>query len=57
MLAVARGNKETTYWTSVYMTAFGTMSIIVRLTMLKYDVISSSMCVSIPPENEYDQAY
>lgn len=57
MLAVARGNKETTYWTSVYMTAFGTMSIIVRLTMLKYDVISSSTCVSIPPENEYDQAY
>lgn len=32
-----------TYWTKVYMTALGTMSIIVRLTMLKYEVMRSSV--------------
>ena len=31
-----------TYCTSVYMTAFGTMSIIVRFTILKYEVMRSS---------------
>jgi hypothetical protein len=35
------GNQGT-YWTRVYIMALGTISIIVRLTMLKYDVIRSS---------------
>lgn len=39
-----------TYWTKLYIMAFGTMSIMVRFTMLKYEVMRSSvaMSVSIP---------
>jgi hypothetical protein len=44
------GSKDTqykqTYCTRVYMIALGTMSIIVRLTMLKYELINSSNQVS-----------
>lgn len=45
---VGEGAKRKSYCTSVNMMALGTMSIIVRRTMLKYELINNSVTNSQP---------